>query len=385
MKLHDIAFKNILRRKSRAALVMIGIIAGTGSVVAVMKYTTAMTDQINHKMEKYGANIIITPKNEELTLSYGGFNAGGVSFGKNEITIDSLRNISHIKNAANIAAAGPVLIGSVTLNRKDVLAAGLDFSRGKILKPWWRITGTPPDGSEIISGKKAAKILGLKTGDSVMINKRQMKVSGILEETGSQDDSMIFMKLETAQSILGKKGKITMVEVAALCNACPINEMVAQISEKIPEANVMALQQIVAGRLNTLSQIKSLSITLSAIILAIGILVVFVTMMSNVRERRSEIGILRAIGYRKSHVVSIIMIETGILSLTGGIAGYIIGSISARIFASIAAGPEPLMIHSSPSGVVAAVMLALAAGLLAGFYPALAASNLDPAEALRSL
>lgn len=385
MKLHDIAFKNILRRKSRAILVMIGIIAGTGSVVAVMKYTNAMTDQINHKMEKYGANIIITPKNGELTLSYGGFNSGGISYEKNEITIDSLKNISHIKNAASIAAAGPVLIGPVKLNGKDILTAGIDFSKGKILKPWWNLNGELPGETEIIAGSKAAEVLGLRTGDTVTVNRSGMKISGILENTGSQDDSMIFMNLETAQTLLGKKGKISMAEVAALCNACPIDEMVTQISEKMPEADVKALQHIVAGRLNTIAQIKGVSLTLSGVILAIGILVVFVTMMSNVRERRSEIGILRAIGYRRNHVISIILIEAVVLSLAGGVLGYITGSASALALASIAAGPEPLMIHSAPSGAAAAVLLALASGLIAGLYPAVAASNLDPSEALRSL
>ncbi len=385
MKLHDIALKNILRRKSRAVLVMVGIIAGTGSVVAVMKYTSAMTDQINHRMEKYGANIIITPKSGELSLTYGGFSAGGVSYGKNEITIESLKSISRIRNSANIAAAGPLLIGPVKLNSREILTAGMDFTKVKVLKPWWNLDGAFPEGAGLIAGKKAADILGLHTGDTATVNKKKMTVTGILAETGSQDDSMIFMKLETAQSLLGKEGKITMVEVAALCNACPISEMAAQISEIMPEADVKALQQVVAGRLNTLSQIKSVSLTLSGIILCIGILVVFVTMMSNVRERRSEIGILRAIGYRKSHVISIILIETGLLSAAGGIAGYAAGSIAARIFASIASDPEPLMLHSSPSGVAAAVLLALASGISAGFYPALAASNLDPAEALRSL
>jgi len=385
MKLHDIALKNILRRKSRAVLVMIGIIAGTGSVVAVMKYTNAMTDRINHKMEKFGANIIVTPRSDELSLSYGGFNAGGVSYGKKEITIEALKNISHIKNAANIAAAGPMLIGPVTLNGKDVLAAGIDFSKGHILKPWWNLDGEFPGGQGLVAGKTAAAILGLKTGDTIVIKRQKMVVTGILEETGSQDDNMIFMKLETVQSILGRKGKISMIEVAALCNACPISEMVSQISEKIPDADVKALQQVVAGRAGTIEQIRNVSLTLSLVILAIGILVVFVTMMSNVRERKSEIGILRAIGYRRSHVISIILLETGTLSLAGGIAGYIAGSLSAWFLASIAAGPEPLMIHNAPSGVAAALILALAAGLLAGFYPAIAASNLDPAEALRSL
>ncbi len=385
MRLRDIAIKNVLRRKSRAVLVIIGIVAGTGSVVAVTKYTSAMTDQINHAMDKYGANIIITPKSSALELKYGGFNAGGVSYGKSELTVESLKNIGEIKNAANIAATSPVLIGAVKINGVDVLSAGMDFTKVAVIKPWWKLNGEYPEEMGIITGIKAGRILGLNMGDTVIINKRKLTVTGFIEETGSQDDSMVFMKLDTAQSILGKRGKISMVEIAALCNACPVEEMVTQISGKMPDAEVKALQQVVAGRINTIGQIKNVSITLSFIIMAIGILVVFVTMMSNVRERRGEIGIMRAVGFRKSHVISIIFIETAVLSLIGGIAGYICGSLSAWVIARFASGGEHLVIHSSAEGVFAAVALSLTAGLVAGIYPAIAASNLDPVDALKSI
>lgn len=385
MKLRNIAFKNILRRKSRALLVMTGIIAGVGSVVAVVSYTSAMTDQINHRMEKFGANIIVTPKTDELDLSYGGMSAGGISLGYREIDSSALEKIKHIKYSANIAATGPVLLGPVKIAGRDVLAAGINFGTIKILKPWWKVDGAYPEKDGIIAGHKAAAVLGLKPGGTLVISGRLMKVAGVLGETGSQDDSILFMKLETAQSILGRKGVISMIEVAALCNACPVSEMVEQISGQLPDAKVTALQQVVAGRLNTLGEIKRLSLALSGIIMAIGTLVVFVTMMGNVRERRSEIGILRAIGYRRIHVVSIILMETGILSVFGGIAGYAAGFTAARILALLSAGSEPLMIHSGPAGIGLAILLALAAGTVAGIYPALTASNLDPAEALRSI
>lgn len=385
MNLRTIAVKNIMRRRSRALLVMTGIIAGVGSVVAVVSYTSAMTDHINHRMEKFGANIIVTPRTDELDLSYGGMSAGGISFGYREIDSSALEKIKHIKYNANIAATGPVLLGPVKVSGRDVLAAGINFGSIRILKPWWKIEGAIPGKDGFVAGHKAAAVLGLKNGDSVKVGARKMTVTGVLAETGSQDDSLLFMELGTAQSLLGRKGRLSMIEVAALCNACPVSEMVEQISGQLPETRVTALQQVVAGRLNTLGEIKRLSLALSGIVMAIGTLVVFVTMTGSVRERRSEIGILRAIGYRKSHVISIILMETGILSVVGGIAGYAAGFTAARILAAVSSGAEPLMIHSGPSGIGLAVLLALAAGIIAGIQPAVAASHLDPAEALRSI
>ncbi len=109
-----------------------------------------------------------------------------------------------------------------------------------------------------------------------------------------------------------------MAEVAALCKDCPIEAMVKQISDALPGAKVMAIQQVVKSRMETLAQFKKFSYGISGIILLIGSLVVLVTMMGSVRERTDEIGIFRAIGFRKGHIMKIVFMEAAIVSGTGG-------------------------------------------------------------------
>ena len=157
------------------------------------------------------------------------------------------------------------------------------------------------------------------------ISGRALQVSGILERTGSQDDQILFVPLQTAQTLLGKEGRISMAEVAALCHGCPIEEMVEQISQVLPGAQVMAIKQVVKGRMDALDHFRRVAYVLSGIVAFVGGLVVLVTMMGSVRERTSEIGIFRAIGFRKSHVMRIILLEAGIISTLAGVSGYLLG------------------------------------------------------------
>jgi putative ABC transport system permease protein len=175
------------------------------------------------------------------------------------------------------------------------------------------------------------------------------------------------------------------VEIAALCQGCPIPEMVRQISEVIPNARVMAIQQVVEGRMEALSQFKTFSMGISAVVLLVGSLVVLVTMMGNVRERTEEIGIFRAIGFRKSHIMKIVLIEAGIISVSAGIIGYLIGEGCAHAALGFFIEKSEHMMPLNMFMPAGAVMMALMVGLLAGFYPALAASRMDPTRALKTI
>ena len=167
-----------------------------------------MTNDINHKLEKYGANILIVPKTENLALSYGGLSLGGVSFEMEEIRQKDLENVGTIKNSANIAALGPLVLGVARVGQQKVLMAGVDFQAARILKPWWKMQqGELPGADGIILGVEAARVLNLAVGSRLSINNTDLVVSGILEPTGSQDDQLAFTSLGTAQAIFNKQGQ----------------------------------------------------------------------------------------------------------------------------------------------------------------------------------
>lgn len=390
MNLWDIALKNLRRRKSKAAFVLVGLTIGVSAVVVFISLAEALTQNINSKLEEYGANILIVPKTENLPMSYGGISLGGVLFEMQEIHEEELAKIGEIENAKNVAAVGPMLLGAVEIGSRKAVMAGMDFQVTYQLRPWWKVQGELPDEEGVLAGAEAARLLGLEAGKPVVVSGRSLVVSGILDATGSQDDHILFTHLATAQSILNREGRISVAEVAALCAGCPIEEMVRQISAILPGANVMAIKQVVEGRMETLNHFRKASYGLSAIVALVGALVVLVTMMGSVRERTAEIGIFRAIGFRSSHVMKIILLEAGIVSVLAGVLGYLLGLGATKIallFFAPGGGHagHGIAVPLDPWLAGGALALAIVLGLAAGFYPARVAARLDPCEALRAL
>jgi putative ABC transport system permease protein len=269
--------------------------------------------------------------------------------------------------------------------RDTALVVGVNFASELSLKKWWKINGDEPAAEQdLIVGNEAAERFQLKPGSSIEIKGEKFKVTGVLETTGSQDDGLVFMYMPVTQKLFGKEGKVGMVEVAALCKNCPISEIVAQISEKMPSAKVTAVQQVVEGRMDTLHNFRKFSLGISGLVLFVGSMVVFVTMMGSVNERTREIGIFSAIGFRRSHIMKIILLEAFVVSLMAGVAGYLAGIGVTRLLLSFLSEHMP---HFSldPLVAVGAVFLAIVVGLLASLYPAMTASKMDTSEALRTL
>jgi putative ABC transport system permease protein len=161
--------------------------------------------------------------------------------------------------------------------------------------------------------------------------------------------------------------------------------MVTQIAEKLPDAKVSAIQQVVEGRLKTLDQFKRFSYAMAGVVVFIGSLIVFVTMMGSVNERTTEIGVFRAIGFRKSHIMRIILLEAALVSLLAGFLGYAVGMGGAKLALPFMAESKNAHLIWDTTVAFGSIGLALMLGVLASLYPALHASKMDPTEALRAL
>jgi putative ABC transport system permease protein len=386
MQLHTISINNLKRRKAKMAFLTIGLSVGIATIVTLVTLTRSMSSDIERKMDEFGANILITPQSNGLAMNYGGISLGGVTFDQREIQEGDLATIRTIRNSKNVSTISPKVLGGIKVGSHDVLLVGVDFVSELKMKQWWKIFGdSPRTDREVLLGSDAAKVLNAGTGDAIQIKGESFTVAGILDQTGSQDDSLVFASLRKAQKLLGKEGKITLAEVAALCSGCPIGDMVTQIAEKLPDARVSAIQQVVEGRLKALDQFKRFSYSMAAVVVFIGSLIVFVTMMGSVNERTTEIGVFRAIGFRKSHIMRIILFEAALVSLLAGFLGYAAGMGGAKLALPYMAESKNAHLVWDTTVAFGSIGLAVALGLLASLYPALHASKMDPTEALRSL
>ena len=385
MRLSTIAFTSLRRRKSRAAFLIAGLLIGVGTVVALLSLTASLGGQTKTSLKSYGANIVVTPRSKDVALSYGGISIGGVAVGARSLSQADLQRLEAIPARAEMAVIAPELVGPAQVDGHRVLLMGVRPRDEFELKRWWSVdSGRPPqNGHELVAGSSAAQTLGLTMGDYVRIGGRRFTVTGILRPTGSQDDGLLIADLGAVQALLHRPGELTLVEIAAKYGSASVDRIAAQLSAAVPAAKVTAVQETVRSRAHAVDQFRSVSYAIAGVVIAIEALVVFITMMGAVSERTQEIGVFRALGFRRVHITRLVLLEAVAASVIAGVLGYLAGmGITYAVLPLVAGGAE---VAWTPLLGVSAVVLAVAIGALASLYPALHAGKLDPTEALRAL
>ena len=385
MKLYHIAKNSLLRRKTRMIFLILGLLIAISTVVTLITITRTMQEDIAVKLDEFGANILILPKSDNLSLSYGGMNVSGFSFNTNELNDTAIPKIRTIKNSENISIIAPKLLNVGKVQQQEVLVAGVNFDEEIRIKKWWSLIGNiPKQKGEAVIGAEVKNKLKLGLNRTVKINKKIFSIVGVLEETGSQDDGLIFIDLREAQELFNKPQMLSLIEVSALCYNCPIEEIVRQTSEILPAAKVVAVRQTIKNKMDTMHRFESFTIGISVIILLVGALIVFTTMSSSVSERKREIGIFRALGFRQKHVLNIVLLEGFFVSFITGFFGYFVGLLISGFTAPVL-GVTTFSLSIDPVLLLGATLLSIIIGTGSSFYPAYKASRLDPSFALRTL
>ncbi|AHF05977.1 ABC transporter permease [Desulfitobacterium metallireducens] len=385
MRLVHISVQNLRRRKSRALLMMLSIVIGIASSTFLFTTTQAMEKDVADKLDQYGSNLLILPDSGEA-LTFGGITVG-VTRKPQDLDMTIIEKMKTIENKESLATISPKLLADVEIQDQKVLLVGVDFAQELRLKKWWKIEGLNfgelPEKNEIIVGSEVARILGLNCGENVDIKGQPFLIKGVIQPTGSvEDDQAIFINLQTLQGMVNKPNSLSMVEAAALCYTCPIDQITQQLSEKLPGTQVTALWATLESRDQTVNKFSIFSIASSLILLITSALVVAISMISSVRERTRDIGVLGAIGFRKRHILQIIFLEAALVSLIGGLAGYFLGMGLAEAYGPTVA-EMAILIPWQPILGVYATFGAVMISVLASIYPAWKAAKLDPIEALR--
>lgn len=385
MQLRNISWASVKRRKGRFAFLLVALTLGIGTVVALLSLSSAMRVAVEDNLDRFSANIIVTPKARSLNLGYGGLAIGDVTVDARALTTDDVGRVRTISNHRNLSAVAPKLVGTIDVAGTQVLLIGADLKQERIIKNWWTIDGRFASApSELMLGSEAASALAKRVGDEVDLGDGPRQIVGVIGPTGAVEDQAVFGDLAMVQRRLGVPAAVSFIEVSALCSGCPIEDMVAQIGAVLPHARVSPIRQAVAAKERAVLQFTRFAYVVSIVVLLVGGLVVTTTMMASVTERTQEIGILRAVGFRRTQVARVVLVEVFGVTVVGGLLGWLVGTGAARLL-----GPSLSDVAASvpidPRLAILAVALALLLGAGGGIYPALRAARMDPSHALRHI
>jgi len=394
VRLHSIVLKDIFRRRTKLLVGVLGVVIAASAIVAVITTFTAATDSLYDESGKFGANIIIRPQTNSIPLIEGSTTVGSISTGENYIDESKLPNIYTIENSANLAVVSPRLYGIANIgisSSSPVILMGVDPKEEPKIKAWWKLDGrwiSAEDGerTEVMLGSDIAKPLGLVAGSTITLTNGNNSVDGdvvaVIETTGGSEDGYIITSLKTAQYLFDNEGKISSIEVRALCNDCPVEEMSRQIEAALPNVEARAMSQIVLSEMALIKRTQSSAMAVSIITLLVSALTVASTMLASVNEKLKEIGIMRAVGASDIQIVSMLLFEGAIIGAIGGSVGFVLGTL-----VSFVAAPLLLSVTPSPIWILlpAAAGVSITVGMVASVIPAKRAVSIDPAEVLRSV
>jgi len=234
---------------------------------------------------------------------------------------------------------------------------------------------------DCLVGSDAASKLSLKEGSVIKIKGTELKVTSVLPQTGTVDDGRIFVHLYTAQKILGKGKVINAIEIMGCCSA--ISEgLLGNLRNILPDTKITTINHIVQTQVETNKTMEKFSLIFLIIIILVGGISIGNYMWSNVEERKKEIGSLLAIGASPGKIYYIFLGKALILGLTGGIAGYLFGTLAGMILGPQIAGVKVLPI---PLLFIWAVVIAVGISVIASYLPARRAAKLDPALILQEI
>ncbi len=395
-----LAFNNLKRRKLRSWLTMIGIFIGIAAVVALISLGQGMQNYINEEFEKLGKDKIIIQ-----SKSFGSPNqATSSSLALTENDLGLVRNINGVEWAIGMISK----LGQIEFKKELQIAYIIGIEPEDIELMSEIQSFEIKDGRWIEPGDKYKVVIGydhgysdlwkreVEMGDTLLIENQEFKVIGIVEKIGNQyDDTSIYISKEAAREILSPGNELGSILVKAEENYSP--EKVAETIERKlrnfrdekegqETFKVQTSEQLLQSFQNIFGVVQAVLVGIAAISLIVGGIGIMNTMYTSVIERTKEIGTMKAVGAKNSDILQIFLFESGLLGLVGGAIGVVIGiGLAKAVEYSLSSGGFEGLLQASISAylILGSLAFSFIIGTLSGILPAMQASKLKPADALR--
>jgi ABC-type antimicrobial peptide transport system permease subunit len=235
---------------------------------------------------------------------------------------------------------------------------------------------------QIMLGRSFAEAMGYDVGDVIELAEMRFRIVGIFE-AGGFEDRLGVISLRDAQAIMGSP-RTVQIYMVGLHDPSQAEDVVEYINTRFPEEAYATLSGDFVSQMPDMQAMDAMIGAIAFLSMSVGGIVVMNTMLMAVMERTREIGVLRALGWRRRKVLSMILQEALLLGVLGSVTGIFISFVLVQLlnlssFWSILA----TVVSWTPSAFVRAFIIAVALGLLGGLYPAFRATRLQPVEALR--
>ncbi len=427
------SFSRRLRRK----LLTGGALAlGMAVATAALSVSLDVGDRLAREFRSLGANLLVTPQADSLPLEIGGVDLRPVNAGAYlpEADLGKLKTIFWRNNIVGFAPVLEVpvevenpsrqtlehpqvrrvpLIGTWSQHTVPVSGGGPFVTGIEKTNPWWHVEGRwfRDDALEGVVGVNLARRAGIFPGDTlaaVPVNSATpllglpVTIVGILSTGGAEDQALV-VPLLLAQQLANKSRQYRKLYVSALTKPeddfgrrdpatlspsdydrwyCSpyVSSIALQIRQALPGTDVRVIRRVAEGEGIILTRVRNLLWLVTFAALLAAALAVGATSAATVIERRTEIGLMKALGAGSGLVRSLFAAEQILLALVGGAAGYALGIVLARIVGEAIFGAAP-----QPSVLLFTLVLGLAAAvtLLGSFFSLRRAARYQPAPILR--
>tara|TARA_R110002111_G_C6007511_1_gene374234 strand:+ start:9328 stop:10545 length:1218 start_codon:yes stop_codon:yes gene_type:complete len=398
MNMRSIIWKELRERPTAMIASLLAIVLSVTALVAIRNVTIFSEKEVAGKLDKLGANVLILPKGVTLQDYYS------ADMHAETIPEEHVAELA-LSGLTGVEAISPKLCVPTTVDGRKVILTGIlpqaeiqkmaSWQGGMLFKKHdgckakINVADEKSDApealaerrslqdlgeSEVILGADYAAANGLKPGDSLELLGEKFAVLTTLPATGTVDDGRVFAHLHTVQRLSNSGEVVNIIEVVGCCEDVA-NGLVGKLETMLPGTKVVTIANVVQTQISINRMMTNLSYLFLAILVAVGGASMASASFANVIERRREIGTLMALGATPRFVTQLFLAKAVLLGLAGGLAGYIVGSVLAMFLGPAFADVSVLPI---PSLALLAAGTAILVTLIASYFPARQAANLDP-------
>jgi putative ABC transport system permease protein len=375
-------------RKLRAALSALGIAIGVAAIVAVLGLSASSQAGLLAEINQLGTNLLTVSNGQSLTGGTAELPTTAPAM------ISRIRGVQHVQSTGAVSGANAFrtrYIPSVNTNGLTVQAASVDLlpvlattvAQGHYLNA---ATARQPVA---VLGAAAAQLLGIDRiypDERIWVGGQWFYLAGILNPAvlASAIDSAVLIGYPAAERYLGFDGHPSTTYLRAQTDQINAvdNLLAATANPESPsEVKVSQPSDALVAQADAESALSGLFLGLGAVALLVGAVGVANIMIISVLERRSEIGLRRALGATKGHIRTQFLSEAVLLGLLGGTVGVALGAAATLIYAHTKHWATIIPTEAWAGGIAASLVI----GALAGLIPALRAARLSPTQALWSV